>query len=135
MILPITIKEKDEYCEAWAHNAAYFEQQGCYAWMADQLRPLNPTRILDVGCGTGEGIFSLLTAFMPKIVSLEENARCIETTAKRLNDSGWSAEPVYRLGYIEHPDGTHDLVTDDESIPDHAGVTLMHTEFCRTILR
>jgi ubiquinone/menaquinone biosynthesis C-methylase UbiE len=52
-------KEKSEYEYNWARNATSYSDQGCYDWMAKQLDTLQPRKVFDVGCGTGEGLLVL----------------------------------------------------------------------------
>src|SRR5437762_1744913 len=59
------------YSEMWECNASNIEMQGGYEWMASLLKPYNPSRILDIGCGCGNGIAALFKQFpAAKIVSL-----------------------------------------------------------------
>jgi len=126
--LPVTTAEKAAYREHWAFNSSHFKQQGCYKWMAEQLLPLQPTRVLDIGCGTGEGILALLTAFSPTIISLEENGNCIDQSYKVVSSAGYSAEAIFRLGYQEFSDGTHDMVFSQEPIVTSSQVSLVHAD-------
>ncbi len=70
---PSSIEKKAQYCKGWKINATTFQEQECYTWMAEQLRQYKPIRVLDVGCGTGEGLAALLAGSTRTIVSLEEN--------------------------------------------------------------
>ncbi len=45
--------EHEAYLRRWGLNAAYFERQGCYGWMAGKATLGAPARLLDVGCGDG----------------------------------------------------------------------------------
>lgn len=120
--------EKAEYCYYWSSNAAHFQKQECYAWMANQLAPLQPRRVLDIGCGTGEGLRALLNAFSPTIISLEENAACIQTAEDALLASGFPVNSIFRLQYEEFSDGSHTLYFDQSRIRTRAKVTLLHSE-------
>jgi SAM-dependent methyltransferase len=126
IVLPVSTSEKAEYCENWAINAAHIEKQGCYDWMATQLTALGPNRVLDIGCGTGEGLLALTKHFSPQIVCIEENSDCIHETECALNKRNISTESVIRLGYQELPDGTHFLVVDLEPILASSTITLIH---------
>jgi SAM-dependent methyltransferase len=126
--LPISIPEKADYCDGWSSNAAHFESQGCYDWMADQLSPFKPKRILDIGCGTGEGVIALSRAFSPQIVSIEENSDCIQRSEQILVARGIQVESLFRLGYQSLADGTHEIAFDQNPISVSAQVTLLHAD-------
>jgi hypothetical protein len=42
---------KGRLLQALVSNASHFDSHGCYDWMAEQLSPLHPKRILDIGEG------------------------------------------------------------------------------------
>jgi SAM-dependent methyltransferase len=128
MRLPLSTTEKSEYADHWFSNAAHFEKQGCYGWMAEQLRPLPPKRILDIGSGTGEGLLALLSAFSPTIISLEENADCIRRSCEVVSAAGYSVDSVFRLGYQEFKDGSHEIHYDQTPIVTSQQVTLVHAD-------
>ena len=73
------------YAKQWQTNSENFNKQDCYRWMANLLKPYNPTRILDIGCGTGTGLLALL-AELPtaSILSIDENSKCISITKNNL---------------------------------------------------
>jgi SAM-dependent methyltransferase len=128
--LPVATPEKLEYCGSWASNAENLVCQGAYTWMADQLLEVNPRRVLDFGCGTGEGIIALYRHYASQIVSLEENSQCIRVAEKALAAGGITEiETPIRLGYVEYSDGTHDMAL-DQSVPIHATppVTIIHAD-------
>jgi SAM-dependent methyltransferase len=129
MKLPLTTLEKEKYSEYWQSNSATFEDQGCYRWMADCLMNYTPSRILDIGCGTGEGILNLLGRGVGSITCLEENFNCIKTTERKLQERGIEVTVIPRLGYSEDASGRHDLVLDDQDIPiSNTTVTLIHAD-------
>jgi len=129
MQLPLHIDEKTQYCEYWQHNAAAFEEQECYSWMSEQLLPYSPARILDIGCGTGEGIAALLSRGAKSVVCLEENFDCIKATESKLSALGHNVTVIPRLGYDVGPDGRHSLVVEqDEEIEEGDEITLIHAD-------
>ncbi len=97
------------YLARWRVNAAHLEAQGAYAWMASMLRETAPRRILDVGCGTGEGLDALLRAFGCATVALEENRACARHAADRLWRDGHDVAVCERLGFEPVDDRSHQL--------------------------
>lgn len=128
MRLRLSTDERSEYCDGWSNNSAHFERQGCYAWMADRLGPLNPQRVLDVGCGTGEGLLALLSAFSPAIASLEENANCIQRSYDAVSAAGFPVETIFRIGYEEFDDGSHEIYCRQDPFVASEQVTLVHAD-------
>ena len=97
--------------------------------MAQQLVPHSPRRILDIGCGTGEGILALLDIGVETIVALEENFACIKSTEMKLLAQGLDVTVLPRIGYAEGYDGRHDLIIDQESaIMEAPPITLIHAD-------
>lgn len=124
--LPVSTQEKFDYCDHWASNASHFAGQGCYEWMASQLSPLRPKRVFDIGCGTGEGVAALLRQFDCTIVSIDENAECIMRAEQTLRPHWSSIQSIFRLGYREFDDGSHDMAFDQAPIVPAMQVTLLH---------
>ncbi len=96
--------------------------------MASQLDPLKPKRILDIGCGVGNGVLALLKRFSPTIVSLEENADCIDATCEAVADSGQTVAGIFRLYYEELEDGSHNILIDQGEMVMTRKVTVVHTD-------
>jgi len=90
---------KSSYLFEWMQTSNYFADCGYYSWMADCLSKYvqTPKLILDFGCGTGEGILALIKKFNCQIISLEENEKCIDMTAKRLMFEGYEVKCVKRM--------------------------------------
>ena len=126
--LPVSTQEKFDYCDHWSSNASHFAGQGCYEWMAAQLCPLQPKRVFDIGCGTGEGVAALLRQFDCTIVSIDENAECIMRADEALRPHWSSVQSIFRLGYREFDDGSHDIAFDQTPIVPATQVTLLHAD-------
>jgi SAM-dependent methyltransferase len=121
-IIPI----KAEYASHWTVNATHFDRQSCYDWMTDALRPLAPRKILDIGCGTGQGLLALLNRFEPRIVALDENLACLTETQSNLTEMGYASDLVTRMGYDMKDDGTHQMITSQVPIQTARKVSLIH---------
>jgi len=52
--------EHDTYAKKWKTNSSCFERQGCYAWMTKIATSGSPKKLLDIGCGDGCGLKSIL---------------------------------------------------------------------------
>lgn len=108
------VESKKHYASAWQANAACFEKQGCYEWMAKQLETLQPTRILDVGCGDGRGINALVKAFPgATVIGVDENEQVLANAEQLLDARGTKSDRVERLTTLgvaprSHVVGSHE---------------------------
>jgi len=124
-----TTVEKAKYCDSWRHNADTYLDQDCYSWMADILSQYQPKRVLDVGCGTGEGILNLVKIGVDEIVCLEENYDCVVESASRLRSVGLNVQDMHRIGYCEDSDGRHDITIDlEERIKTTSPIAIVHAD-------
>jgi SAM-dependent methyltransferase len=113
----------------WDQNAAHFEGEGGYDWMASLLDPYAPKRIFDVGCGVGNGLLALLTKFpQAKITSTDENVECIEVAKTRLKEQGRSVNVIRRLS--DKPTGprSHALVFEEGRLNASDDVDLIESD-------
>ena len=117
------------YSKMWQENAIQFENQDCYDWMASLLQSYEPIRILDIGCGVGNGIAALLKRFpTAKIVSTDENPECIELARQRLESDGTPVNIVRRLK--DQPTGprSHRLDFELGKLKSGKGVDLVESD-------
>lgn len=79
---------RDQYARAWSRNATHYSEQGLYLDQArDLARSGTVRKVLDVGCGHGQGVAALRDA-LPQdawILSIDENADCLAGAARLLN--------------------------------------------------
>lgn len=77
------------YAEEWAGNAEHYRRQGLYADLAAELLQAGPVRrVLDIGCGRGEGLEALLDAIPQEgrlVIGVDENPACLVAAAARLS--------------------------------------------------
>lgn len=68
------------YAKLWDATSQHHFESGVYHWLAEQLRPLGPNRILDVGCGTGQSLVAIHEVFAHAVdvVAIDENSACLE---------------------------------------------------------
>jgi SAM-dependent methyltransferase len=86
------------YLERWKANAENFRSQGCYEWMASQIQPFQPKRVLDIGCGDGSGIIALSSILKsPQILSLDDNRECLEHARDRCVSGGLKPDCIDRF--------------------------------------
>ncbi|TCM07448.1 SEC-C metal-binding domain-containing protein [Sphingomonas sp. PP-CC-3G-468] len=98
---------QEVYATSWKETAALQYARGDYAWMADQLPPMQAARLLDVGTGSGHGLLALrerLGADL-RIVGVDENLSCLKHAAHTLATAGCPADVIARLDTRETPSG------------------------------
>jgi SAM-dependent methyltransferase len=76
------------YAREWSVNANHYVIEGLYAALAAELIEAgNVARVLDIGCGLGQG-FEALSDAIPRpdrlIAGVDENPHCLATAATRL---------------------------------------------------
>ena len=83
------------YAREWGVNAHHYVNEGLYAALAAELVEAGEVaRVLDIGCGLGQGLEALSAAIPGPdrlITGIDENAYCLATAAMRL---GLPAEAI-----------------------------------------
>jgi trans-aconitate methyltransferase len=84
-------------------NADQYAAQGLYAALARELVQAGEVaRVLDIGCGVGQGLEALSAALpaAPRLlVGVDENPRCLAAAAERLGlPASAVASPAWRTG-------------------------------------
>lgn len=124
---------QSQYAHAWATNSGHYEARGYYAALTgDCMAALEPRRLLDVGCGLGQGLKALAAA-MPAagrlLVGLDENPRCIDGAAAALRGAGIYPLVVRRLRGVPIPGGRHyDLVYEPGQLAIGPDVSLIQSD-------
>lgn len=76
------------YAKEWAVNAGHYVHEGLYTRLAAELTAESGiARVLDIGCGLGEGLHALQAAIPPTrrlIAGIDENAHCLQAAAASL---------------------------------------------------
>jgi len=119
------------YNENWKANADNFKSQGCYDWMASLLKPYNPKRVFDVGCGEGSGLLSLLKLHgepVTDLISIDENPECIRSAALNLAAHGYSPGLIYRYHVEVTSPHSHRLHIYPDRIKHTTGVMLIESD-------
>lgn len=74
------------YAGLWDATSQQHFESGVYRWLAKQLQPLQPKRVLDVGCGTGLSLLTIHEVLGDNIevVAIDENLACLKRAARVL---------------------------------------------------
>ncbi len=79
--------EREQYAKTWSDiDAAAFDRDGHYAWMAEHVTEYR--RVLEIGGGDGRGTLALLRAGH-HVVSVDENPACLKRAKDRLDRAGF----------------------------------------------
>ena len=110
------LAEKEEYQTHWQMNAEHYKEQGTYEWMAAQLDSVRPRRILDIGCGNGQGVSALYRRFGCQVLAVDENIHCLRESASVLRRDGAKTQIIERFTYIAQSQGRHVIAVDQSAI-------------------
>jgi SAM-dependent methyltransferase len=77
------VEQYNKYARNWSNDASYFMNSNLYQWMEDQIR--SHRYVLEIGCGTGAST-EILLSNGHKVVAVEENPCCLETTYLNLKN-------------------------------------------------
>ena len=73
---------KISYEDEWNYTSEFYHKKGYYDILSNRFE--NGLRILEIGCGAGYSTISL-SKKAEKLISIDENSYCINSTFKRLN--------------------------------------------------
>lgn len=119
------------YANEWAANADAYQAQGLYAALAADLITTGPVhRLLDIGCGLGQGVAALQAVMsLPDrlIVGLDENPDCVDKAAIAL------AVPVEgqanrRTRATQQLSGAYDIMADGKTIRPQGDTVLAQAD-------
>jgi SAM-dependent methyltransferase len=117
------------YAEKWEKSALSIEEQGGYEWMACLLDSFHPHHILDIGCGTGNGIAALHKRFpTARIIALDENPQVISKAKARLEAAGARVQVVFRLNDKVTGDRSHSLTIQCGKLRVRPGINLVECD-------
>jgi len=119
------------YDRGWRLNAKHFGSQGAYTWMASQLRPFAPRRILDIGCGDGSGLVALVQEFGQEnveIISLDENPECLRSARLQLGDRGMECSAISRQQVRTLGPNSHSLELETGKLTIPSRITLIESD-------
>lgn len=122
---------QNHYCSNWVKNSTNYNSQGCYDWMALQLKKFSPNRILDIGCGSGLGLLALskhLGSQGLNIISIDENLSCLKNAQLNLNAAGIETKLIERFTYsIIHSD-CHVIKIQENKLLPFSGFNLIQAD-------
>lgn len=116
------------YARSWAVNAAGYAAQGLYARLAQHLASHRPgPRLVDLGCGRGDGMAALQRELGGEIIGVDENPACLVAAAARLG----AAAPVDRLQPTAFAHDGYELAYAPATIPRLTATALVQSDILR----
>ena len=120
------------YAANWRTTAEHHYRERSYHWLAEQLKPFNVRRLLDVGCGSGHGLLGLFETLDPlrRVIALDENLDCLRTTAATLAEQRpGQIELAMRMASRATPAG-YEHIAGPIPGPFTKAVTLLESDVC-----
>lgn len=119
------------YAKEWAANADAYQAQGLYAALAADLIRTGPVhRLLDIGCGLGQGV-AALQAVMPLpdrlIVGLDENPDCLDKAAIALAVPA-EGRANRRTRATQQLSGAYDIKADGKTVRPQGDTVLVQAD-------
>jgi SAM-dependent methyltransferase len=115
--------------ERWQVSARNFDLQKAYDWMASLLAPSQPNRILDIGCGSGEGLAAVHRRFPnSRILSCDENLDALSAAQERLKNIGAHVSVIPRISVVAINDRSHELKFQPGKLKMGHGITLIESD-------
>lgn len=119
------------YASNWEKNAQHFVAQGCYEWMSSLLFEYSPKKILDIGCGDGSHVLSLLKCGCKNnidILSVDENIECINKSKMRLDGAGYAPSVIYRMQVVAHDERNYHIGIEPGKLTKQSNITLVEAD-------
>lgn len=119
------------YVRNWRGTAELHYSQGIYHWLAQQVLPWSPKKILDVGCGSGHGLLAMLEVFGSDVViiALDENRSCLETARETLRQKAKVNVPIVKRMSVEATVEGYRHVAEDFAMPE-GPIVLVESDVC-----
>lgn len=120
------------YAANWRVTADLQHARGDYAWMAEQISGRGVGRLVDVGCGTGQGLLALLDVLGPglRVVAADENAACLGHARTALREAGVDVAAVVERVRVAPAPGGYRQVAEPFADPLPGGVALVQADVC-----
>ncbi|MEO5772650.1 MAG: hypothetical protein ABIQ32_00850 [Sphingomicrobium sp.] len=114
------------YATQWACNAAAYRSQGVYDRLATELALTTGARVLDLGCGLGDGMAAMARRGA-SVLGIDENTDCLRLAAARLG----LPMPAERISHRWRHDGTFEASIAGEPAEPFLPMSLAHSDLLR----
>ncbi|RFC64374.1 hypothetical protein DYI37_08625 [Fulvimarina endophytica] len=119
-----------EYARRWEGNASFYEAQGLYGHLSAHILKFGRARrVIDVGCGRGQGLVDLrkLTGETGLLVGIDENPHCLRAAAQLLH----LTSPATRIVRTPAHGRAYDVQMVSGMLPQMAPVVLVQADMLR----
>lgn len=118
------------YAKHWSRTSELHFASRLYHWMAERLSPFAPSKIFDVGCGSGHGLIALFDTLPAiQVVSVEENASCMAIAERTIAKKGVPTKAIFRLE-VHHSGSGYFFEAGAVPTPFPAGCILIEGDVC-----
>jgi len=122
---------QEVYAKNWNTTANWYQNKGYYSWITEQLKLPKKPKILDIGCGCGQGLAEIVQCYGKDatIIAIDENPFCLSIARKSLLRIGMESTVKMRT-VIKECDGLFECEFKPIKMKFENSVLLLESDIC-----